>query len=488
MCTHKRYVTNRYTGRRLLVPCGRCEACLQSKANKMAQRIRNSINDDEMAISVTLTYDEKFVPYILRKDIENPHCYEYPIYRDYKFRTFKGRPIVSRCINPIGSISAVDETTGEMFKENYSFVPNLWKNGRGYNKEKMGVIFYKDVQNFYKLLRENIAKRLGYYLPFKSFQCGEYGEKKHRCHFHTLIVTKRENYELFRSAIMQSWRFADSDELRRSIEPARNMASYVASYVNKSPSVPKILTALAPQKHSCSKMFGVTLSDFRLPKILEKADKGDMCYNRLVKLQGVPTVLTVPVPKYVINRFFPQFKGLSRLTPNTLDSLLRFPYQYFRFHKNEYLTDYVDTPLPNQNFIKYEPVENLENRSDSWRNYCALKNCIKQYIETTGKTSYDYAIDYQRVWNCYKTTLYKHMFDNVTSHFELYDNINEFFDGHVRNDSLLQLVYGKTNLVCDCNQFKDTKRITEYYTDIFRKKQNHKSTNSYIRSKYNVNF
>ena len=117
MCTHKRYTTNRYTGRRLLIPCGRCEACLQAKANRMAQRIRNSINTDEMAISVTLTYDEKFVPYILKSDINNPDCYEYPIYRDSKIRTFKGRSIECVGTHSVGSLSVIDEATGEIYKE-----------------------------------------------------------------------------------------------------------------------------------------------------------------------------------------------------------------------------------------------------------------------------------------------------------------------------------------------------------------------------------
>lgn len=490
MCTNKKYVTNPYTGQRLITNCGHCPSCLQAKANKVAQRIRNSINDDEVAISITLTYDNKFVPYIKRSDIENPNCYEYPIYRDYTCRRFKDRYIVRANSQSIGFISAVDKETGEMYKNGYPFVSNLNSKEFGFNQDKMGVLLYSDVQDFFKRFRQVLSRDYGLENAFRSFQCSEYGETNYRPHFHTCVVTKRENFESFRSAFFKSWQYADSNELHRCFEEARNMASYLASYVNSNINIPRILSALAKPQHSSSKNFGVEMSDFQLPKILEKTDNRNLTYNRKVTLNGVPTVLAVPIPKYVINRYFPLFKGLCRLDSNTLDCVLRFPYNYFRFHKSDGLTNYVDKPCQDDDFIfKYQNVNNLLTKNESWSNYIRLRHCIDKYIKVTGKTIYDYAIDYQRVWNCYKNTLLRMQYDfKDVSPFELYDNIADYVNGTVRSYSLDKLCKDKSTINTNFNEFKHTRKLTDYYQTLFFKKTKFKKTNSYIYSKSSNNF
>ena len=65
MCTHSKYVYNKYTRRKVLVPCGRCEACQQKKAALRANRIRNNVSNGYIALFITLTYKNEFVPYIL---------------------------------------------------------------------------------------------------------------------------------------------------------------------------------------------------------------------------------------------------------------------------------------------------------------------------------------------------------------------------------------------------------------------------------------
>lgn len=490
MCTNKKYITNQYTGQRFIVSCGHCPACLQAKANKVAQRIRNSINDNDVAISITFTYDEKFVPYILRSDIENPNKLEYNVYRDYKTRRFKGRTIVEYSPHVLCTIQAFDEETGEIYKDGYGFVGNLNKKGRGFHSEKMGVLYYPDIQKFFKRFRVVLSRRFGLENSFRSFQTSEYGETFYRPHFHSCVITERENFEFFRSAFYESWQFADTNELQRCFEEARNMASYLSTYINQSTDIPRLLSTLAPPKHSASKNFGVEMSDFQLPKVLEKTDNGSLSYNRKVNLNGVPTIINCPIPKYVISRYFPIFKGLSRITPNTLDCALRFPYTFFRYHKSDAITNYVDSPCDDKFIKKYGSVNRLDEKHDTWVNYVRLSHAIKKYIAVTGKNIFDYAIDYQRVWNCYKNTIYRLSFDwnSDISPFEMYDNIVDYYNGNVRSYSLDKLIIGKSNLTVNFNDFKYEKKLTDYYSQLFFKKKKNKKTNSYIYSKKSLNF
>ena len=88
MCTNRKYIRNQYTGKRMIVPCGKCDACKQAKANRVAQRIRSSIPDGFVGIFAGLTYDEKYIPYIKKQDLENNELDTIPIYRDYTVRRF----------------------------------------------------------------------------------------------------------------------------------------------------------------------------------------------------------------------------------------------------------------------------------------------------------------------------------------------------------------------------------------------------------------
>lgn len=484
MCTHKKLVKNPYTGQVLRVNCGKCKACLQAKANRQTNRINNEVSDgDVITFMATLTYDEKFVPYVLKSDIENGELFELPIYRDFAVRTFMGRCVVrptdfsSRSgfyRKVIDTIPYFDKDTGARIKSQFSFTPNLWQEGRGFHQEKMGLVYYKDYQDFCKRLRQILSREYpeSEVPNIRLYNVGEYGDGHFRPHFHTLVSTERENEARVRNAIFKAWQFASRDVMGRSeaIQVARNAASYVASYVNKSPHVPESLTEIAPLKKSHSKNYGVRLDCFQLDKILSKTDSGELTYSRITKRDGIPSVFAAPIPKYVISRYFPLFKGLCRLVPDSLDLALRFPAEYIGKHKNEYLTNYND-----------------KDAIDTRANVVRLLNAQKRYVRLTGKTIYDFAIDYQRVWNCYKNTLYKLLLlDDTQKMSEKYDNICELKtekneNGFIRNDSLSYIVERDRNYKSDVNSFVFNRHLTENLTELYDKKLKHRLVNNYIR-------
>ena len=77
MCTHTRYITNRYTGDKVLVSCGKCPACLEAKALNRTNRIKNTYDGSNIALFVTLTYKNEFVPYILKSETDDLRKYQY---------------------------------------------------------------------------------------------------------------------------------------------------------------------------------------------------------------------------------------------------------------------------------------------------------------------------------------------------------------------------------------------------------------------------
>ena len=71
MCKHSKVILNRYTMKWVRVDCGKCPTCMQKKAMSRATRIRNNLQAGEIALFVTLTYDNKYVPYIKKSDLVN---------------------------------------------------------------------------------------------------------------------------------------------------------------------------------------------------------------------------------------------------------------------------------------------------------------------------------------------------------------------------------------------------------------------------------
>ena len=44
------------------VPCGKCDGCLLHKANEWSMRLGSEIEDNELCIFFTLTYNNKYLP------------------------------------------------------------------------------------------------------------------------------------------------------------------------------------------------------------------------------------------------------------------------------------------------------------------------------------------------------------------------------------------------------------------------------------------
>ena len=478
MCTYKKVITNPYTGQRLVVPCGHCESCKQQKANRTKNRIRNTLSVGKVALFVTLTYSDNFVPYVLKSDLENENRIELPIRRDCSVRRFRNETIVrSTPFSIIDNFSLVDEDTGEIIRHGLEFFPNLWKKGHGFNQERMGVCYYKDIQNFYKRLRTNLLRKFGDSAPsFQFFATTEYGSDKKRPHSHHLVICSADDYQRIWDAIYESWLFSNRDAIE--IEIARDAAAYVSSYVNCDTSLPQVFQEYFVQKRSASKGFGVGLHAFSLGEVLLKTYDGSLSYSRKVTIDGAPQILDVPIPKYVINRYFPSFKSLCNLSDREIRRCLFDPANFFRTRAAQSLEKFDDDEIH--------------------RFTVRLINAQKRYIELFPRLDegyrnvYDYVEDYIRCWSVYRSTIYRLSFQSIDgkpiNYFEHYDNIVDYFTGSCRSYSLDFLLNPQKNYQLDFNKFKNNVELSDYYTDLYRRKvKQRRATNLVMASGLNIN-
>lgn len=462
MCVNSKWIYNKYIRKSLFVNCGHCPACLQQKANKRTQRIKNNFYSDDVCVFLTLTYAPECVPFILVSDLVSKN-FPIPIYRSskrYQAMTKDGLCLFHRTSpNIIGSIDLIDDEYYQSFSVNS--LP-LLRNASVSNS--VGVIFYKDVQNFIKRLRQNLLRVYNYQGKFSFFIASEYGETYYRPHFHVLLFIPRGFVELFRSACIKSWEFANGRERFLRFEIARNVASYVSSYVNCFASLPKVFTHryLRP-KCSYSKGFGMALSAFSPSEIQRKVDGGNLTYS-VFRSNSAGEVSNILVPRYVVNRYFPKFKGYFRFTDNQIYELLSRPSKFRCFQR------YLDCTS--------EEIELIIKR---------LRNARDRYISLTGISQFDYAVRYVSTWRCYNSTLYKLFFLDQellsdSEKLQCYDNICDLYFGIVRNDTLADcLAYLDTSeMPTDPNTFARRVESTYSLIDLFYKKQKTRKVNEFV--------
>lgn len=410
MCTHSHYIFNHYVRKRVLVKCGKCVECLQSKADARANRIRHEVRSGYTAFFVTLTYDNKHVPFIDLSDLDGHDLDSgvlVPVYRD-----------IDNYFVPIDYVY-LDKFSSDF---DVNKVNRLRRNKKCIDKPFVGICYYRDLQNYLKRVRITLQRKYGLHNIISYFGVSEYGETYRRPHFHLEVFCPTKFSEAVRSVLTSSWSMCSKDRLCRSVELARHPADYLASYVNSGSDISSFFKISSiRQKHSCSLGFGTHLFAFSLLEILKNSERNFIAYD--YKPQGAKAdVVTLPIPEYVINRFFPKFKGYSRIAPNTLANVLQRP-------------TLIAEQLGKDN-IRDEEIKAICVR---------LTNCFNRYRDEhlrfgMSDVSYeDYIYHYIKVRNALEVTRlrlwYQSMKKDLQAHeLEYYDNVNELLCDKVHSD------------------------------------------------------
>lgn len=436
MCLNSRYIYNHFSRRHVLVKCGKCEACRQEKAFARAQRIKNNVTDGTIALFITLTYSNDYVPYCLKEDFlgdsdellvyRDAECrYTYSRSKGYSFKKESGTHVIYNCYLP--------------YEERIPYYNRALKPLNGKRSNQIGVCLYSDIQKFFKRLRQILQRNYHYEKEFSYFSCSEYGGHSHRPHFHALIFINKDDEKTFRNAIVKAWPYADCHRTKDYIQVARDAANYCASYVNGYSDLPACLqNDNFRQKHSQSKNFGVVLDCFSLSTILSKIDSGDLRYYCSKKFDGTSCFDYLPIPKYVLSRYFPQFKGLSWLTASQLRDILLSPEKC-----GDYLGDFsriikirgilnVDVLSVKSSFIENSIY--VFTPKETYQIYVRLENAYQRFYRETGLSRFDYYRYYVRCWSVHASNIlvdsHKDI-EHVEDYFDFYDNATEFVDGLV---------------------------------------------------------
>lgn len=487
MCVQTRLVFNKYIHKAIRVPCGKCEACQQAKANKRAERIRNHSVPGEISLMVTLTYSNKFVPYVFQSDLyrREPEIYVFRNFTSRLLRTGK-HEVYDNWMIPIDSLPCPENP-------HLKYFPSLTK-----MRGCMGILYYRDIQLFMKRLRQILKRNYGIKEPKLSYWvAGEYGSKSKRPHWHMSLHFPKDIEKDVRSALVKAWPYGDLTRSRRRVEIAKNASSYLAGYITKSAHLPKVFEdRYYKQVHHSSKGYGVRLECFSLDQILECVESRFMSYCKQVIRDGVPSLVNVPIPKYVINRFFPKFKGYSLFTDSQILELLRLPQRYRSLFTNGTKIEYETFWIDEKTGIKYPEkkvlIDNLEyygdyidfDESDFHRWTVRLWNCFYSYSLATGKTIYDYAIDYVRVWNCYNHFLNRLCYNEDTDFSDFYENIGEYID----RPEVVPTLDLTQRFTLNPNERKDQVKKTWNLVELYHKKDVIKSVNNAALSEFDDEF
>ena len=423
----------------MYVKCGKCKACLQEKANKRTARIRNhEQTTGRVCLFITLTYDNRFIPYIRPSELSNSLFYN--IYRDngvrYKRKGHHYATVPCRIdCEPISSmIELRTSEQKELFSSSWNnmldYLPNLRKlnfktRQYEYLEDKVGICYYKDFQDFYKRF-EIIFKREYGYRPSRSYAvCSEYGETYCRPHFHMLLFCQYDEIAKIKGCIFKAWPFTGNNRKRLDIQIARNAASYVSQYINCGIDFPTFLRLWFKPKFVTSQSFGHDNIYYHLDSIVSMFQKNDWSYPCTRMLDGQTFVQNVPLPRYVLSSWFPQIKGYARLYPNVLFKVADCPQHLGRYAEAAHLGD---------DEIHQYGVR-LRNARERYIQYW-LGRCGDEDDTEYGRS--DYAYQYANIWNSYLSFLQRWTYENydISDGWQnFYENIGDVLDTHrIRSD------------------------------------------------------
>lgn len=420
MCTNKHYITNKYTGQRILVNCGHCNACLQEKANRNSNLIRRHAGMGQSCLFVTLTYDRISCPYVLHEDLFNRHQGDIiPVYREFKIThspTRKNKRVYGQ--TKIGEIEYNGYGLNSDMIHKFRPVWNLKYRSHG------GVCYYKDVQNFFKRLRINLKRKYNYVDKIDYFSCSEYGSTTKRPHFHILLFFNRKDgvETQIRDSIVASWPYASKRRTLRGVEvPRGDCSSYVASYVNCHNSISKFLIGNFPPKRTFSKFFGKDRNISRLGSLLEMFERGDFGINYKTSSFSRTSSLTLCPTRY-INFYFPKIKGLCRLS-------------------DPEVCEFITNPSRARFFAKKLDYREDFEQNDFADNFRKLDLGFVRFSSEFGDCDRNlYAFYYTHVWSRYDS--YRNYFKYVMAEKydipirEIFSNSGELYFGSISGDGV----------------------------------------------------
>lgn len=278
-----------------IVPCGKCLACRLSKANDWSMRLGSEIAISPFTIWFTLTYNNKYLPTLQRKQSGDAFIYVSDHSQNIRFN---GKCDVSR-VDDIEIVSGSSLDTPEVVHLN--------------DDSRLSYLSKRDLQLYFKLLRKDLYetfKRVNGVsdYSFRYYAIGEYGSSTYRAHYHCLVfVTSKEVCDyLVACGLYKSWQMCDQTLFDKYVRlTGDGVRNYVTQYVTSTSKLPKIYQYefIRPFRLS-SKSPAIGYSEFDEQKIFDDVLRGSINYSRSVP--RIEKYYLLRYPKNFISRLFPK--------------------------------------------------------------------------------------------------------------------------------------------------------------------------------------
>lgn len=230
VCQNKVKYFNQRSGKFELADCGKCLACFQRKNAKQLSTLLQQVDRYKHIFFLTLSYSDEFLPTCEVR---------------FDFDKIFALPTCKRISEKYGSnylpFNIDNNDKNARTVDSFLRKVNHYKSNRETCKT-FGILFYPDVQRFFKRLRQQFYRDNLEKLDVKYFVLCEYGAKYLRPHYHILLFSNDERlsdclfkrYDLADSRYnkyrLSFWQYGFCDCQR--LQSSEAVMSYVSSYVS----------------------------------------------------------------------------------------------------------------------------------------------------------------------------------------------------------------------------------------------------------------
>lgn len=377
-CLHPKIIYNKYLGRKMAVPCGKCSACLCLHQNSWINRLELESSYHKYTLFVTLTYSGDNFPTL-----------------------------------NINELDGNSDTWEQSLDESESFI-----------KLNHGVIrthSVRDIQNFFKKLRINLIREYG--IPkeesgLRYFCAFEYGPTTFHPHYHLLLWFDSPRVaRIIKVCIFEAWKSKTnhtqlSEFLRYnqckfvSCSCARYVAGYIASNTN--------LPAVLREPPFRTKHLQSQKPPIGLPPVNEDN------VRKYVSGQLTTISFTKPTTNKVVNvslwqsfegRYVPKCIRFASLSPSGRRCLYTFASFYgqgisFKEFIQRFLCDWLTVDSPAFHLFKevfsYEEVDEVTGQkflnTDSVKRAYYLSKRVYKLRRKLGLSIQDYVAGVERYY------------------------------------------------------------------------------------------
>lgn len=402
-------------GKYMYVPCGHCAPCVLKRSKQLTGRVLEEFKVSRYTLFFTLTYDNAHIPlvsfneqysrwiphylvpcvpstsnapagtplgypeaYMLPKEFgRNAHI---PRIHNYHDRSVFGCVCKKDVVLFIKRLrvnlnTMLNQEASERFRVSLSCLLSELGFSRKLTYYQLRKLLNENEsfkKSYYALKKEkNDAKRVWRTELFRYFIVSEYGPAHkdkpsyHRPHYHGLLFIEDATIlRLLPSAIRKSWTLCDSGNIDVSVVSDQKAAGYVAKYVTGNTTLPAILkTKLTRTFYLSSRRSNSCVLSYSPEKLTEMYERRTAVttqqrYNR----DGTVEFVDVPVPQYVLSRYFPKCTGYGTLS---FASKLRV---YSRF----YAPTSLDEELTRSIYANYQVYPHYAFNPYTGENYCDI--------------------------------------------------------------------------------------------------------------------